>query len=60
MNRPDMNQTPTPVDIARQRFGKPFATDKGSTWQPRPDGVFLLSLWREQLQAERQRQRNAA
>jgi hypothetical protein len=55
-----MNQTPTPIDIARQRFGKPFAADKGSTWQPRPDGVFLLSLWREQLQAERQRQRNAA
>ena len=36
-------QRETPLDAARRRFGRPFAHEAGTNWQPRP--VRLLTEW---------------
>jgi len=42
----------TPVDVARSRFGKLFATDIGSQWKPSP--VPLLTRWMAQRALQKQ------
>lgn len=39
----DMPTTPSKVDLARKKFGKPFAHEEGSPWVPRT--TRLLTDW---------------